>query len=157
MAQMWNDAYLESRVLSADPLELIAILYEGALGAVEQARRHLAAGSIPARSAAVSKAVGILGELAGLLDHSKGGELSSRLAALYDYMQHRLLEANFLQIEEPLAEVAGLLRVLSEGWCGIKNPRPAVEPPPRSTTLPWGAAMIEEPVAAGYGTQSWSL
>ena len=154
---MWNDAYLESRVLSADPLELIAIFYEGALGAVEQARRHLAAGNIPARAAAVSKAVSILAELAGLLDHSTGGELSGRLASLYDYMQHRLLEANFRQIEEPLAEVAGLLRVLAEGWCGIKGARPAVEPSPRPAAMPWGNTFAEEPAVAGYASQSWSF
>ena len=47
---MWKDAYLESRVLSANPLELICILYQFALDSVRDARRHLAAGDIVARS-----------------------------------------------------------------------------------------------------------
>src|SRR5579862_2096662 len=102
---MWNDVYLESRVLSADPVELITILYEGALGAIDQARRHLAHGDIRARATAITKAVAILGELSGTLNYTAGGELSQNLAKLYDYMQRRLLEANFQQVDEPMAEV----------------------------------------------------
>jgi flagellar protein FliS len=156
---MWNDVYLESRVLSADPVELVAILYEGALGAVEQARRRLVEGDIAARSAAISKGVGILAELSGSLNHAIGGELSQRLAELYDYMQRRLLEANFQQSETPLTEVARLLRVLAEGWSGIKAKagKPDLQP-----SASWGAGYVEtggfaEECAASYAGQGWSF
>src|ERR1039458_5604100 len=49
---MWqnaHDAYLESRVLSADPLELVHLLYEAAIEAVREARRYLAAGETAVR------------------------------------------------------------------------------------------------------------
>ena len=45
-----------------------------------------------------------------------GGELSTRLRALYRYCLVRLLDANLHQSDEPLAEVLGLLSTLSEGW-----------------------------------------
>jgi len=35
MFQSSHDAYLESRVLSATPLELVHLLYRGAIGAVQ--------------------------------------------------------------------------------------------------------------------------
>ena len=36
-----HDAYLESRILTAEPMELIRLLYQAATGAVRDARRCL--------------------------------------------------------------------------------------------------------------------
>ncbi len=156
---MWNDVYLESRVLSADPVELIAMLYEGALGAVEQARRQMAEGKPAARAAAISKAVGILAELGSSLDHSAGGELSRQLAELYDYMQRRLLEGNFQQTDAPLEEVSGLLRGLAEAWTGVKATaaRPAEPIPASAGRGPWGGQFLEEPAGSYAASQGWSF
>src|SRR6476646_7300101 len=52
MASSGHEAYVAEKILSADPVELIRILYGAGIGSVEAARRHLAAGAIPARSAA---------------------------------------------------------------------------------------------------------
>jgi len=40
----WKQAYLETRILSADPVELVSILYEYATISVQDARQSLAAG-----------------------------------------------------------------------------------------------------------------
>lgn len=122
---MWQnaqDAYLETRVLSAEPIELVRMLYQASIGAVEDARRHLAAGQIAARSKSISKAYQILAELACSLDRQRGAEISQRLAQLYDYMKRRLIEANLQQSDAPLAEVLGLLATLAEAWEGIRPP-----------------------------------
>jgi flagellar protein FliS len=69
---MWNnghDAYLESRVLSADPIELVNMLYQGCMQAVREARLHLAEGRIAERSREITKACQIVIELAVSLDH----------------------------------------------------------------------------------------
>ncbi len=121
-----QDMYLESRVLSADNIELVQILYQGAFDAVERARRHLAEGDIAARSRQISKASAILAELAVSLDHNAGGDLSRTLLELYDYMQRRLIEANLQQSEPILAEVSRLLATLLEGW--MKCPSAATKP-----------------------------
>jgi len=81
---MSSSAYLESRILSADPIELVHILYEHAILAVRDARIHLGAEDIPARSKAVSKAIAIIGELDASLDHKNGGALSQEFARLYE-------------------------------------------------------------------------
>jgi flagellar protein FliS len=129
---MWNntqDAYLECRVLTADPIELVNLLYQGAMQAVREARVHLAEGRIAERSREITKACQIVIELATALDHERGGEISQRLALLYDYMHRRLLEANMQQSDAPLADVLGLLSTLSEAWAEIRTPaeKPAVE------------------------------
>ena len=126
---MWHNAhnaYLESRILSADPIELVNLLYQGCTAALREARQHLASGEIAARSRSITKACEILIELAASLDHERGGEISQRLGQLYNYMLRRLSEANCQQSDAPLAEVLGLLCTLAEGWEGLKKtPQPA--------------------------------
>lgn len=154
---MWqnaHDAYLESRVLSAGPLELVGLLYEAATGAVRDARQRLAEGDIRARARSISKACDILFELAGSLDYSQGGSISQNLARLYDYMTRRLIEANFQQKDEPLAEVLGLLTTLSEGWEGARaqeSSGPVVE-----AANSWGEPAPYES-GARQASQVWSF
>lgn len=108
--------YLEAEILSAEPVQLIGILYRAALEAIAVAGVRLASGEIAARSAAISKGIAILHELSMSVDREKGGKLGTDLVELYDYMQRRLLEANVSCTPEPLLEVERLLTVLLEGW-----------------------------------------
>jgi len=172
-----NAAYLESRVLSASPVELILILYESASGAVQEARGHLEAHEIAERSRSITKACGILAELISSLDRERGGEIAQRLGQLYGYMYNRLIEANRQQADGPLAEVLGLLTTLSEAWekAGPEAQAPALAPvveapssvnrmadsygaesygPPNA----WSQPFPPDPVpAASYGSHAWSF
>lgn len=109
-------AYLETKVLSASPVQLVHLAYEGVIEALAEARNHLAGKRIHERVRAINRAQLILAELQTSLDFNKGGDVSVQLGRLYDYMQRRLTEANFKQIEEPLAEVQDLLQTLNEAW-----------------------------------------
>jgi flagellar secretion chaperone FliS len=165
---MWNngqDAYLESRVLTADPIELVNLLYQSGMQAVRDARLHLAEGRIAERSREINKACQIVIELATALDHERGGEISQRLALLYDYMQRRLIEANMQQSDGPLADVLGLLSTLSEAWAEIRNPeaKPAVESPrpkpvPQEAQKPVVQSPWSQPVPpdVGYASQGYA-
>jgi flagellar protein FliS len=116
---MYENPYavsLETQVFSATPLELVRMLVDAAVDSVRAARRYLAEGNIAERSRSVNKAYTILVELYGALDRERGGELSTRLSALYAYMQRRLLDANFRQADDGLAEVEELLLPLQEAW-----------------------------------------
>jgi flagellar secretion chaperone FliS len=151
---MWNsghDAYLESRVLTADPIELVNLLYQACAQAVREARRHLAEGRIAERSREINQACAILIELATALDHERGGQISQRLALLYDYMQRRLLEANMQQSDAPLADVLGLLCTLSEAWAGIG--KPGEKPVAKS---PWSQPAPESPWSQPAPESPWS-
>jgi flagellar secretion chaperone FliS len=116
------DTYLEATILSADPIELVRILYRTATDSVREARGHLAASDIAARTRAVNKAWGALRELTFCLNREADPALARRLAELYDFMQRRLLAANIEQKDGHLAEVAGLLENLSEAWEKIEVP-----------------------------------
>jgi flagellar secretion chaperone FliS len=118
---MSTTAYLETRVLTADPVELIGLLYQRALDVIGDARRYLEAGDIAGRGRAISKAVAILGELNNSLDHKVGGQLSANLEQLYRYMMMRLTQANVRKADTPLAEVESLLTTLAQAWKQVER------------------------------------
>jgi flagellar secretion chaperone FliS len=148
-----HDAYLESRVLTADPIELVNMLYLAGLQAVREARQHLAEHRIAERSRAINQACQIVIELAVSLDHERGGEISQRLALLYDYMQRRLLEANIKQADEPLADVLGLLTTLTEAWAGVRSSEIKSEP---AAEIPWSEPAPEIPWSEPAARNPWS-
>lgn len=111
---------VETGVEAADPHKLVLMLFDGAMIATQEARRHLADGNFPERGAAVSKSIMIIENgLKASLDRSAGGELAERLAALYDYMRGQLLQANLKGLDEPLAEVYRLLAELRGAWAQV--------------------------------------
>jgi flagellar secretion chaperone FliS len=109
-------------VLGASPMELVRMLYRGAIQSVGVARRALANGQIRERSAAITKAAAILQELTVSLDREAGGEVADNLAELYTYMHKRLGDANIEQADAPLAEVERLMTTLLEAWSQIEEP-----------------------------------
>lgn len=128
MATTYNlfEAYLESKLLSASPLELVALAYEGAIEAVREARVCVVEKRIHDRARAITKVQLIIIQLQQSLDFKLGGDLSLQLDRLYKYMQRRLMEANFKQQEAPLADVETLLETLLDGWKQIaQQERPA--------------------------------
>ena len=112
---------VETQAMSASPHQLIGMLFDGAAAAIGMARHHMAAGNIPAKGQAISKAVSIVdnGLKAGL-DAKAGGEagaeLVANLAALYDYVVRRLLQANLHDDAGALDEAESLLEKLASAW-----------------------------------------
>jgi flagellar protein FliS len=144
--------YFEDEILSADPIRLVQLLYRGALDAVANARANLARNDIRARTGAVSRAFEILVELSCSLNRERGGELSGRLAALYDYMQRRLLEGNQQQADPPFAEVEQILRTLEEAWLNLEAPASMKAVRAEFAEATAGGAGAEErvPVSCAY-------
>ena len=67
----------------------------------------------------ISSAISIIGGLRDSLDHKVGGAIAANLENLYEYMTHRLLEANLNSDEAALAEVHTLLMEIKSAWDGI--------------------------------------
>jgi flagellar protein FliS len=121
---------IETGVDAADPHRLILMLFDGALIAVGDARRHLAANRIAERGSSISKGIAIIENgLQASLDRKTGGELAARLSSLYDYMRAQLLKANMAGSDRPLAEVQQLLSELREAWSqvGTSQPQPLMQ------------------------------
>ena len=125
MQKNWKSTYLEGRILAATPLELVSMLYEQALMAIDTARDCLQAGEIAGRSGAIMKALAIITELDSSLNHDVGGEVSLNLARLYQYIRERLISANLRQEDAPLMEAHSLLAKVGESWTAIQKSQQA--------------------------------
>lgn len=112
---------IESGALGADPHKLISMLYQGALLAIASAKNSMMRKDVPAKGAAISKAMAIIDEgLNASLDKKVGGELAENLSSLYAYMGSRLLSANLNNDMGALDEVARLLNDLKGAWESIR-------------------------------------
>lgn len=116
-SQAYAQVGLESGVMSASPHQLIVMLFDGAQSALVRARILMNQGDIPAKGAAISKAIDIINNgLNAGLDLEKGGEMAENLSALYDYMSRRLLQANLHNDEQAINEVLALLDNIADAW-----------------------------------------
>lgn len=125
-ANAYSQVNLETAVQSADPHQLILMLYDGALMALAQAVVAMEQKDIPKRAQSISRAIAIIHDgLHASLDVESGGELGERLAALYDYMVERLTQANATNNAAAVQEVSGLLRTLREAWAEMPRQQAA--------------------------------
>ena len=156
--------YLASRVQSASPMELVRMLYEGALDSVNKALTYLQSGQIQERGQAITKASEIINELRVSLRPVADNAYSGNLAELYGYMQHRLLRAHLEKSEPMLSEVARLLQCLLDGWVSAMqsqqaNPRGADlvdDEPSRQVPLP-PPSYFENAMAGAEAGRSWQF
>ncbi len=126
---------IETNMEAADSHKLIAMLYQGALLAIANAKNGMLRNDIPAKGKATSHAIRIINEgLKASLDKNVGGELAQNLDALYDYMCLRLAEANLKNDIGMLDEVSGLVNEIKGAWDSIRPandvPVPAMQQAP---------------------------
>lgn len=116
-AAAYRKAGIETKVETASPHMLVTMLFDGALLAITQADHYMAGKQIKEKGDAIGKAINIIdGGLKASLDRQAGGQLAERLAALYEYMCTRLLQANLRNDRAILNEVSGLLKELKSAW-----------------------------------------
>jgi flagellar protein FliS len=109
-------SYLQTQVRSSSPLELVVMLYDGALRSTTAACEAMRRGDIPARRAALSKTMAIIGELQNTLDMKSGGDVAVQLDQLYGWMTSHLLQAAVRQEAGPIEDVRRVLETLRDGW-----------------------------------------
>jgi flagellar protein FliS len=121
-AQTYRRVESESR----SPLELVVMLYDGALRFVDEARAAHARKDLRARGRAISKTLAIVGELQNTLDMEKGGAVAEQLDDLYTYINSRLIDVTVKQDIAACDEVHKLLSTLRDAWSQISS-KPAAE------------------------------
>jgi len=116
-ASVYAKVGVESGVMSADPHQLIVMLFDAAETFIRSARLHLRQGNIPEKGKAISKAIDIINQgLLAALDQEQGGEVADNLARIYQYASNLLLRANLLNDEESLNLAERLLTDIGSAW-----------------------------------------
>lgn len=106
-------------VADADPHQLISIIFKHILANVAIASGAISRKETENKGKCLTKAIALVGELQDSLDMEKGGEISSNLFDLYDYIVRTLLEANISNDTMKLDEVKSLISEIKEGWDAI--------------------------------------
>lgn len=117
--------YQAVAIETASPLQLVVMLYDGAVRFCVGAEEALRQGERETARERIGRVQAILEELAGSLNVEAGGELAQNLYRLYEYMNFRLVEASLHWRAEPLEEVARLLRELRGAWLELVRRAPA--------------------------------
>jgi len=113
----------ETGVAAATPHRLVAMLYDGFMEALAEARGAMRAREIERKGRAINRAIRILEEgLRGGLNLEAGGKLAADLNDLYGYVTLRLTQANLRNDEAMLDECQRLLQPLREAWMSISSP-----------------------------------
>jgi flagellar protein FliS len=116
------DAYYQTHVQSRSPLELVVMLYDGALRFLDQAAEAMDRGDMASKAMALSKAFAILAELQNTLNVKDGGDVAQQLDALYSHMHDRLVDANLQRSSAPIRDVMKLLGPLRDAWSQVATP-----------------------------------
>lgn len=122
-AQHYRQTAVSSAVLDASPHRLVSLMLAGVRERLRLASACIEIGDLPRKGQAISEASLIIGQLDGSLDHAAGGEIADGLAALYDYSQRRLTEANVNNDATVVQEVDGLIADIEAAWQQIDPER----------------------------------
>lgn len=125
------EAYRRVEAQSKSPLELVVMLYDGAIGALGEAREALARKDVRARTEAVTRALAIVSELQSTLNVKEGGDVARELDRLYTYMNARLLDITLHSDAAAAEELHRLLSTLRDAWSQIAVPQAAAAMPAR--------------------------
>jgi flagellar protein FliS len=108
--------YKKTVLATTDRVQLILMLYEGALSHLKIARHKMENGDTLSKGTHLTKVTAIVSELSNVLDMEKGGEISGNLRSLYDFALKRLLHANLNNDTIAIVEVEKVIGTLRDGW-----------------------------------------
>ena len=104
----------DNAVFTASKEELTLMLYEGALKFINQAIDATERSDLPKANSLIIRVEDIIREFQITLDFKY--EISNQLNSLYDYMPHRLIEANMKKDVGIMKEIRDMLREFRDTW-----------------------------------------
>ena len=126
MLTQYARQYEQTQVVTSSGVQLIVMLYDGAIQSIEIARREIQAKNVREKARHLGRAIAIIGELNSVLGYEQGGDIARSLRRLYDYMMAELVEANARNSEGKLDGPLRCLSTLREAWrevAAVQQPR----------------------------------
>jgi flagellar protein FliS len=108
--------YRATRVETAGQVDLVVMLYQGAVRFIRLGIEAIDQGDHKATHTHLLRAQDILVELLGSLNRDAGGQIAVQLASVYDYCYRRLVLANVRKDTAPAREVLAIIRDLGGAW-----------------------------------------
>jgi flagellar secretion chaperone FliS len=117
MKEQAINQYQQNSVLSASPGELTLMLYNGCLKFIKQAEKALENNDHHTKNETIIKAQSIMTEL--MLTLNREVEISQQILPLYEYIHHKLFEANTKNDKEALNEAFTNVKELKDTWVQV--------------------------------------
>lgn len=112
------NAYRRVDLESAPKTQILERLYDRFLADVTSAREAIDAKDIKAKATALDHALRIVVELKAALDFNASPELCANLAALYDFVTDRLMDASMTLTTKPLDQAVRVMSELGDAFRG---------------------------------------
>lgn len=117
-----QNAYTKVKVkTSTTPLDLVIMLYDGAIEYLQRAIFFLNQNNIEKKIYYISKTIAIIEELLSSLNMEAGGDVAKNLQSLYVYMLKELVIANARNDVEKIRHIEFLLSELRSAWKEIRE------------------------------------
>ena len=114
--QIVHKQYISTQVSTADRLQLVVMLYDGAITFLNQAKEKMAAQDAAGKGLYLGKALDIIAELNASLNFQEGKEVAANLFHLYNFMTAHLTRANLNWDTAAIDDVTKMLHQLRDAW-----------------------------------------
>ena len=111
-----SQEYLKTKVLTASPEMLTLMLWDGAIRFAEQGKDAILKKEIEGSYKALVRSQRIITELLSNLKHDVNPELCGQLAALYNFIFRRLVDANLSKEVQLVEDALEIMRHQRETW-----------------------------------------
>ena len=122
--------YQKTAVETADILQLVIMCYDAAIRDLEDARKLHESNSIEATYEKLRHVQDIVTELLIGLDYERGGEISTNLSRLYNYILRQLIGINIKQDTKMYGHLIHILSELKDAWEQIRQNATTTPPAP---------------------------
>jgi flagellar protein FliS len=112
-------SYQVNDISTSNQGQLILMLYDGALQAVNQSIECMGRKELAEQGRHILKAQDIINELSLALDMKLGGEVAKTLEQLYQFVLNQLVQANITSDPMYLESVIKVLSPLRDAWSRI--------------------------------------
>ncbi|MFQ5685573.1 MAG: flagellar export chaperone FliS [Candidatus Scalindua sp.] len=120
------DLYRKMQIETADPATLILMLFDRAIALFDKAKKEILEKKYEEKGYSLTKANEIIAELSGSLDMEKGGEISTSLLRLYNFVMREIVDADLNLNTNAIDNARRIVSELRESWASIKD-HPDVE------------------------------
>ena len=111
-----SQQYAQTKIQTASSGDLVIMLYQGCIKFMRLGKKSIQENNYQDANEYLIRSQDIIMELLTTLDAEKGGNVAQNLAALYEYMYKKLIQANMKQDPDRIDQVESMLLELLEAW-----------------------------------------
>lgn len=119
-ANIYRTIDVASRAAAADPHQLVEMLYEEIVRALESAAWAIDNRDLRFKADRVTRATAIFFALENGLDYDRGGDVAHTLGTLYRSLRQQVIDASIGNDPAPFRSAAATLSEIATAWSSVR-------------------------------------